>query len=562
MMAGVEVVAMRSEIARKFKSNSLYLRSDASKLIQSTLIAAKLDDGFGSGPQTTHRLDEILAAVSEQTLGSNFVEVEHINAAIEKLDAAGSVNETVTSEHILQVIPAFEAPKFKYSVDRKQFLPTREAPMLHSADADAKATLFRERFELLRQRTLRHRMFAKAAEGTSGGLGLQLSPLSSLLGKNKPGGNKKIKNVVVMGMISQLEEGKYFLEDLDASVRILLTGEVEYSMGLFTEIGIVLAEGVYDDGTFHAESIGFPPPELHHESTKSFGALNFFGGETLPGEQIAMHNIEVQNEGSMFVVLSDVWLDKPNVREKLRSLFDGFSGMSPAPTFVLMGNFLSQSYGPAQATVLKDSLGLLSDIITEFEELAKNGQFIFVPGPKDVGGGVGNILPRRALPRSCTAKLQAKVPNAHFGTNPTRVRYCTQEIVLFREDIVNKMRRNCILPPKLEGEENEITMHLLKTVVDQAHLCPLPLHVQPIYWEFDHALRLYPVPDVMILADKFDSYRHVYSGALAFNPGSFVASDFSFVVYTPAELRANQERHADGSRWDDLESIVQYSKIQ
>ena len=44
------------------------------------------------------------------------------------------------------------------------------------------------------------------AEGTSGGLGLQLSPLSSLLGKNKPGGNKKIKNVVVMGMISQLEE--------------------------------------------------------------------------------------------------------------------------------------------------------------------------------------------------------------------------------------------------------------------------------------------------------------------------------------------------------------------
>ena len=68
--------------------------------------------------------------------------------AFEKLSAAGAVNETVTSEHILQVIPAFEAPKFKYSVDRKQFLPTREAPMLHSADAESKAVLFRERFEV------------------------------------------------------------------------------------------------------------------------------------------------------------------------------------------------------------------------------------------------------------------------------------------------------------------------------------------------------------------------------------------------------------------------------
>lgn len=126
---------------------------------------------------------------------------------------------------------------------------------------------------------------------------------------------------------------------------------------------------------------------------------------------------------------------------------------------------------------------------------------------------------------------------------------------------MNKMRRNCIIPPKLDGEENEISMHLVKTVVDQAHLCPLPLHVSPIYWEFDHALRLYPVPDVMILADKFDSYRHVYSGSLAFNPGSFASSDFSFVVYTPSQLRSNQEKSTSDD-WPDLQSMVQYSKIQ
>ena len=69
--------------------------------------------------------------------------------------------------------------------------------------------------------------------------------------------------------------------------------------------------------------------------------------------------------------------------------------------------------------------------------------------------------------------------------NYAQMRYCTQEITLFREDILSKMRRNCIIPPKLSGEGDEISMHLLKTLIDQAHLSPLPLHVSPLYWEYD-----------------------------------------------------------------------------
>lgn len=60
-------------------------RSDASKLIQASLFEAKLDDGLCNGPQTMQRLDDILSAVAEQTLASNFVEAAHVNAAFEKL---------------------------------------------------------------------------------------------------------------------------------------------------------------------------------------------------------------------------------------------------------------------------------------------------------------------------------------------------------------------------------------------------------------------------------------------------------------------------------------------
>lgn len=35
---------------------------------------------------------------------------------------------------------------------------------------------------------------------------------------------------------------------------------------------------------------------------------------------------------------------------------------------------------------------------------------------------------------------------------------------------------------------------LVTTLTHQSHLCPLPLSVQPIIWNYDHCLRLYPTP--------------------------------------------------------------------
>ncbi len=45
---------------------------------------------------------------------------------------------------------------------------------------------------------------------------------------------------------------------------------------------------------------------------------------------------------------------------------------------------------------------------------------------------------------------------------------------------------------------------------------PTPHHTtpqaRPIAWEYDHALRLYPLPDVLILADNSYSFTHEYFG--------------------------------------------------
>ena len=44
--------------------------------------------------------------------------------------------------------------------------------------------------------------------------------------------------------------------------------------------------------------------------------------------------------------------------------------------------------------------------------------------------------------------------------------------------------------------------HLCATLLQQSHLCPVPLEAQPVFWNLDHALHLYPIPDVLVLADR------------------------------------------------------------
>ena len=77
-----------------------------------------------------------------------------------------------------------------------------------------------------------------------------------------------------------------------------------------------------------------------------------------------------------------------------------------------------------------------------------------------------------------------------------------QEIVIFREDIVTKMCRNCVYFP----ESGDIPSHFGRTILSQGHLAPLPLHIIPTYWDHDRALWLYPVPDLVVIGDKFDPF--------------------------------------------------------
>jgi DNA polymerase epsilon subunit 2 len=94
--------------------------------------------------------------------------------------------------------------------------------------------------------------------------------------------------------------------------------------------------------------------------------------------------------------------------------------------------------------LIYDAFDQFANIVAEFPDIAKKSHFVFVPGPMDPS--ISNFLPRPPIPKAYTQRVHQKIKNAHFTGNPCRIKYCNQEIVIFREDLMNVMRRNAICP--------------------------------------------------------------------------------------------------------------------
>ena len=504
---------LRKRLLSSFKLQGFSLKSDALSYLVDVLTpysySTELDD----------ILDRVIEAAQQQDLKSAILGRDIIEKAVDECNEA-SDNDT---EKALVVIDAFSIPAFTYNSDKKKFFPKKGSSNLYGGAAD-KAALWKERYSIVHQATLRHELFAVPASGTNPkhqNSRFQLKTIEYLLSTS--GSSTK---VLVLGMLVQIVEGKYHLEDPSGTVEVDISS-TQFQNGLFTENSLVLAEGIYEDGVFHSSAIGFPPPEPASRSRAHHGNTNFFGGPLPTCAQTSgkLQAMEKQHFHEMFVFLADVFLDDEHVMSKLKMLFEGYS-KSPPIAFVFMGNFSSAPFGSAKNENMARGFDALADVITAFPPLLEKSQFLFVPGSADPSPG--NILPQPPLPSSITQGLADKVPSAVFCTNPCRIQFCTQEIVVLREDLLNKLCRNYV---KFPNASVDMSQHLVKTLLSQAHLCPLPLHVRPVYWQCDHALRLYPLPDLIVLGDYSAPFTVTEAGCTVVNTGSFPHNGFEFKAY-------------------------------
>ncbi|EJU06103.1 DNA polymerase epsilon subunit B [Dacryopinax primogenitus] len=452
--------------------------------------------------------------------------------------ALGEENELDPSQHLV-FVDAFDMPRWMYSVERHTFEKSSTPPNIAGSPASRTAFL-RDRYHVIKQVVLRNEHFTPAVvPGLSQGDTNKLTSTKNLLGCAG-------ETFMLLGMLAHEPDGKLCLEDVDGKV-LLDMSQAASCQGLITEGCFVLVEGEYtDEDTLKVWQIGHPPSERRGASRSIFGHIDFLGkGATTPAEDEEYARRIQDFPHVSFVVISDLWLDHPKTLIGLRSVLDRCveTGFTPF-LFVFCGSFTSRGIGSGGAGIEQytDNFSALGDLLASYREISAVSHFLFVPGPLDPWGST--TLPRPAIPEPFVARLKARLPRAVFLSNPCRVKFFGQEIVIFREDLMARVLRN-LVGVKQEIEATELKRNLVQMVIDQEHLSPLPLTVQPILWEFDHALRLYPSPTALILADKYERYEETYEGCHVFNPGSFIGNSFGFSTYFPHTRRSEESMMDD-----------------
>lgn len=447
---------------------------------------------------------------------------------------------------VTEVIDAFSVPRVIYDAINKLFYRDTQPRHLFG-DAQSKVQLYVDRFMMIQQRLRRHKLFrptkwSHLMPNRSQEVA-ELTELKALLGCV---GERRY----VMGFLTRQDEDRYYIEDLSARLPLDLDG-AETTDGMFPENSIVVAEGdLTPSGKFRAFALGLPPAEPRADSLSALQGLDVFGGNKKEMSAEEMKVWEEKYEGDRVIILSEVFLDRMEVMDKLRTIFDGYSSIGMVPSaFVMMGNF--QSYNATSSATnyprQKENFTNLGRLIARYPELVQHSKFILVPGPGDVGPN--GTLPRPGLPNSIVQPLLDLVPGVVLASNPCRLRFGPRELVLFRFNSQRIMKGLCLLPYTMRNDnilmdetESEAGMkernlnpfdQVCATVLQEGHLCPIPLEYQPILWEWDHSLWVYPLPHGLVLADSEPAARSRFDTCSCLNPGSLISG--SFGAWNPVE---------------------------
>ena len=103
-------------------------------------------------------------------------------------------------------------------------------------------------------------------------------------------------------------------------------------------------------------------------------------------------------------------------------------------------------------TASVDNFDALAELIASYPLISRTTHFILVPGPLDIT--INSMLPRRPILPSFVARMKNRVPNVKFATNPCRIKFFEQEIVIFREDLMSRMLRNLVgVKPDVKNDD-------------------------------------------------------------------------------------------------------------
>ena len=325
----------------------------------------------------------------------------------------------------------------------------------------------------------------------------------------------------ILGILHQAEDACWFLEDMNRSVPVELS-QTQTSLGYFAEGAVVLAQGNYKNSILYLRTMSHPPIEAVDTATEALPSDIWD-----PDTTAQLFSI---SEVAQFIILFNVHLDDPNILSQLDRVFAYYQD-APEAVFVLSGNFSSTQETDFDSYY--NYFGNLNTILGKYEGLCRDGVFVFIPGETEPV--LGDFHPLTPIPKSFLDALTC-ARHVVAGSNPTRLNFYNKQIVIYRNDILRLIRRNVALEPNW-NESEDAGLHLAHTILRQTHLTPS----SNILWDYDHALRLSPLPSIVAMLDTSGSYLHEIEECKFANPGSFTQGNFLHVSEGIVTLNSTSE---------------------
>eukprot|EP00934_Nitzschia_sp_Nitz4_P009463 Nitzschia sp. Nitz4//scaffold48_size128905//53809//55473//NITZ4_003596-RA/size128905-processed-gene-0.84-mRNA-1//1//CDS//3329552970//9453//frame0 len=388
--------------------------------------------------------------------------------------SSNEVNENKAAvRQTWRVVDAFDTPKLIYDALRQQFYYKTASPESPRASlfgsVNDRIEMMSQRFQQAQQRVARSVSHLTCVDQL---LGTKASSTQVLLGllRTNSGWSSAI-GVPATGLE---------LEDSTGTVPLQLHAKSQIdAMGLYTDGALVLISGRYRNGILVVDKLGLPPIERKNK--------------TLPYLPPSPHQRLVAGSQSDILPLtlysmSNVAVDEPDVVHKLETLVSQLSsddGSNDNSILVLMGNFTTDSLS------LTSAMDELSRIL---EPLPSTVSVLIVPGPKDTPTmcwPIPAIKSRNSFYHNLAAKVE-------FVSNPCRVEFSggMQHVLISRHDLIRQYVAH-ELPLRKGAAVSQVPLFdkLANTILSQGHLAPQ----LPIYWNYDHALSLYPLPELVLL---------------------------------------------------------------
>lgn len=540
-------------------------------------------------------------------------------------DPGGVVQEAMNWRHFVRFVTPDIQPTFVFDKVRKQFTQKDPAGKKLSLSLDTSMQYFSLRYHLMMDRLTRDENFQKMSFSTIAAInntlrdrrsGFEITLIKNVLGRD---GAK----FSLFGLLSRNANGNLTLEDSSDYIELNVTRANKVDGSFYCPGMFVIVEGIYSasggsmgndanviSGCFYVSTMAQPCAERRDVSLEAYGHLDFMGmhADTKVANkalvkidrrlQKKLTALEKTLDGHRVVMLgANVYLDDPKIMLGLRKFFsqleDEIQDEQDSANFdihiviVMVGLFTSQPLTSSKghntlvsnSEEYKSNFDKLAEIVSKCPLVLNNCKLLLIPGSNDpwqstqsLGKSSSSVLPQVPIPKVFVTRLERLFPKGSLilGWNPMRINYVSQEIVLFRDDMMNKLKRNDLVfqsdldmeKMQLELEQKGLdkqaanligdVMHLpskvkqsrklVKTLLDQGNLQPFCKDLRVINPNYQSVMRIEPLPTTMALFDtRFESFEVTYNGCKVSNLGNLIGNQNSrrlnYAEYRPCNKK-------------------------